>query len=406
MTFDRQTEQLVSHAREIGFKPVGICPATEAVTFSSFERWLEQKTRWNGNDGSDDGSNDGGYDYGMDYLERHREARRHPLSVLRNVKSLLVVGLAYDSVNPPPDDSMPSTTNIETNVELLRSGNQTGPGDGETGYGAIAEYARGFDYHDAVRSKLTQLAEMHRELFPDASTRIAVDTAPILEREYAFLAGLGWPGKNTMLINEQFGSRFFLGILLSTAGLTSHENNETRVLDALCVGNMQTRSHCGNCRKCIDACPTGALDTPYQLDARKCLNYWTIEHRLDDIPLEIRKKTGNRLYGCDTCQTVCPYNRHCMRNALKNRKRTDCQTCQPYEKFRPAPIETESQTGENRREDFASLSLREQLIRGRMSLAAVEALDETTFQKQFAGTPILRLGLSRLKRNALTVRNQ
>ena len=353
MTFDRQTEQLVIFARKIGFEPVGVCPATEAATFSSFERWLEQKTRRNGDD---NGSND----CGMGYLERHREARRHPSSVLRDVKSLLVVGLAYDSVNPPPDDFAPVTADFEP-----------------TGYGIIAEYARGLDYHDVVRNKLTQLAEVHQRLFPEASTRIAVDTAPILEREYAFRAGLGWPGKNTMLMNEQFGSRFFLGILLSTVELTFHENHEIR------VGDMQDRSRCGNCRKCVDACPTGALDTPYQLDARKCLNYWTIEHRQEDIPLEIREKIGNRLYGCDTCQTACPYNQRCVQNALKNRKQTGCGTSQ---------------------ENFASQNLREQLIRGRMSLAAVEALDETTFQKQFAGTPLQRLGLSRLKRNALIVK--
>ena len=331
----KQTEQLLAQAREIGFDPVGVCRAESAATFSAYVHWLA--------DALCNGACDG-----MNYLERHREARQHPVAVLPGVKSLVVVGLSYAAVNP---------TSAQT--AAIRSNE----------FGLVAEYARGLDYHDVLRAKLRQLAEMHHTLFPDAKTRIAVDTAPLLEREYAIRAGLGLPGKNTMLINEKHGSRFFLGVLLSTAELRETVS-EASLSIPVTFDSPECHSLCGTCQRCVEACPTKALATPYRLDACKCINYWSIEHQGDDIPREIASKFGNRLFGCDTCQSVCPFNR---RDA----------TSSP--------------------DDLASRNLREQLVTGMMSLSQIECLDENEFQQQFVGTPFIRLGLKRLKRNAAIV---
>lgn len=339
MPLDYRTKQLLAHARKIGFDPLGVCRAEPAATFPVFAEWLDENLSY-------------GDCRGMNYLSRHRDARQHPTAVLPEVKSLVTVGLSYTAVNP--------TTNLSVNQQVQCS----------DGFGVIAEYARGFDYHDVMRTKLRQLAEMHRALFPNAKTRIAVDTAPILEREYATRAGLGWPGKNTMLINERQGSRFFLGLFLTSVELKASENREdTPPLPP---------SQCGTCRRCIDACPTRALATPFRLDARKCINYWSIEHPGNDIPPEIAARFGNRLFGCDTCQSVCPFNR------------TDTVT--------PAKSALDSP------EELTSRSLRVQLETGVMSLSQIENFDENVFQQQFAGTPLLRLGLARLKRNAAIVR--
>ena len=339
----------------------------------------------------------------MQYLQRHGEARRHPSSVLHDVKTIFVVALSYAKVNP-----------LRVPLKIFRG--HAGSFDAKTvdhttvaDYGIVAEYARGLDYHDVLRAKLQQLAEVHRQLFPDAKTRIAVDTAPILEREYAMRANVGRPGKNTMLINEQCGSRFFLGVLLSTV-----EFCETQVESCSFDVLPEQLSPCGNCRRCVDACPTGAL-TPYRLDARKCLNYWSIEYQGDDIPPEIAAKFGNRLFGCEICQSVCPFNRCADQSRSQNQGDNSdspqciCKNCQPYEKFRPKT--NASQTPQNlspanmlSQTDLTALSLREQLELGLMSLSQIESLDEDNFQREFVGTPLVRLGLARLKRNAAIVR--
>ena len=338
---DDRTEQLLAQALKIGLDPVGVCRAEPAATFPAFVRWLDETMR--------DGVCDG-----MGYLVRRCEARRNPTAVSAGVKSLVVAGMSYAAVNP---------MSAQTAARHFNS------------FGLVAEYARGLDYHDVLRGKLRQLAETHHSLFPDAQTRIAVDTAPLLEREYAVRAGLGLPGKNTMLINAKHGSRFFLGVLLSTAELRETVD-DTTLLSPPMFDSPECHSLCGECRCCINACPTGALATPYRLEARKCINYWSIEHPGNDIPHEIASKSGNRLYGCDTCQSVCLFNRR----------------------------EITSSTDILLPNDLALLSLREQLETGLMSLSQIECLDEGEFQRQFAGTPFVRLGLTRLKRNAAIVR--
>ena len=334
---DDRTEQLFAQALAIGFGPVGVCHAEPAATFPAFARWLGEIMH-------------NGTCNGMAWLVRHCEARRHPMAVLPDVKSLIVVGMSYGTVNPTA--AQPSM--------LLPDG-----------FGLVAEYARGHDYHDVMRAKLRQLAKSHCTLFPHAKTRIAVDTAPLLEREFAVRVGLGRPGKNTMLINRQHGSRFFLGVLLSTAELHETVCDTTMPLPVT-FDSPEQHSFCGTCQRCVNACPTGALATPYRLNAHKCINYWSIEHPGNDIPGEIADKFGNRLFGCDICQNVCPFNKPNVKN--------------------------DASLG-----DLALLSLRRQLESGMMSLSQIENLDENEFQRQFSGTPFMRLGLVRLKRNAAIV---
>jgi epoxyqueuosine reductase len=159
--------------------------------------------------------------------------------------------------------------------------------------GRVARYALGDDYHEIIRDRLKELADWLRGQAPGADTRIGVDTAPIMEKELAARAGIGWMGKNTCVINPEIGSWVFLGEVMTTLDLPTDSPGIDR---------------CGTCTRCIDECPTGAITEPYRLDARKCISYLTIEHR-DEILPELKQKMGDWLYGCDICQDVCPWNR-------------------------------------------------------------------------------------------------
>jgi epoxyqueuosine reductase len=158
----------------------------------------------------------------------------------------------------------------------------------------VSRYALGVDYHEIIKGKLHELADWIRSVAPAGTqTRAAVDTGPVMEKELAQLAGVGWVGKNTCLINERIGSWVLLGEVITTLELPADEPAVDR---------------CGTCRRCIDACPTGAITGPYQLDARKCISYLTIEHR-EEISEELQGQMGEWLYGCDICQDVCPWNK-------------------------------------------------------------------------------------------------
>lgn len=244
-------ERLKAQAHQLGFELVGIAPAAPADGFPPFTSWLDQ-----------------GHAGTMDYLHRHRDARRHPASVLPEVRSVIMVGMNYfpDLEEPCP---LPD-------------------------HGRVARYARGMDYHDVLRRKLDQLLDWLREGIPGCQGRSVVDTAPLLERDFARRAGLGWFGRNTMLLNKRLGSYFFLGALLINLALQSDP--------------PFTATHCGTCTACLDACPTQAFVAPYQLDARRCISYLTIELK-GSIPEKLRRGMGDWLFGCDVCQEVCPWNR-------------------------------------------------------------------------------------------------
>ncbi len=242
-------QHLLDHAHQIGFALAGIAPATPADGFDRLCDWLEQ-----------------GFAGEMGYMHKHAEAHRDPRSILPTVRSVVMVGMNY-----APEKSQQAPVG-----------------------GRIARFAQGADYHAVLRDKLRQLGRWLSEQRPGCWGRGVVDTAPLLERDFARRAGLGWFGKNTMLLNKRLGSWFLLGGLLVDFELTPSEPFSTR--------------HCGTCTACLDACPTDAFVAPYVLDARRCISYLTIElHR--EVPEQARPAVGDWLFGCDICQEVCPWNR-------------------------------------------------------------------------------------------------
>ena len=249
---DELTAALKRRASELGFALAGVCPAVSPPGAERFGEWLAR-----------------GYAGDMHYLADRREAYAHPRHVLDGVRSILMLALPYSGAEP--------TTAAK-------------------GQGRVARYAWGSaDYHDVIRARLHQLADDLREWAPRAATRGIVDTAPLNEREFAQLAGLGWIGKNTLLLNRQAGSYFFLAALL-----TDQE---------LAYDQPHAADHCGACTACLDACPTDAFPEPYVLDASRCISYLTIEHK-GAVPVGLRPGVGDWLFGCVVCQEVCPWNHH------------------------------------------------------------------------------------------------
>ncbi|MFN0053267.1 MAG: tRNA epoxyqueuosine(34) reductase QueG [Planctomycetales bacterium] len=253
-TCDSPAAWIKAQARRLGFELAGIAPAVTPTGLHDFLAWLER-----------DACGD------MHYLPRRASAYHHPRHVLDGVRSVVMLGMNYFSGS---DDAEPACPPLPARV---------------------ARYAQGSsDYHDLIRERLTALERMIQERFPESRSRGVVDTAPLLERDFARLAGLGWFGKNTMLIHKRLGSLFFLAALLTDLELESDAPHAT--------------SHCGTCTRCLDACPTDAFIEPYVLDPRRCISYLTIEHR-GPIPMELREGVGEWLFGCDICQDVCPWNR-------------------------------------------------------------------------------------------------
>jgi epoxyqueuosine reductase len=244
-----------ARALELGFDRVAIGSANPPEHGAALEAWL-----------------DAGYAGTMAYLERGRADRLDPARLLPGCRSVVAVAMSYnpgagaaDATAEPDDDWRP-----------------------------VSRYARGRDYHDVIRPRLLELGAFIREAAGGfVSSRAAVDSSAVLERDLAARAGLGWIGKNTNLLTPSLGSYFFIGIVLTTATLPFDE----RLPD-----------HCGTCTACLDACPTRAFVGPYVLDARRCISYLTIEHR-GDIAGPLAEQVGEWIFGCDVCQEVCPWNR-------------------------------------------------------------------------------------------------
>jgi len=334
MTREDLSLALKSEARRLGFELVGIAPAVTPAGIHEFLDWLER-----------------GYAGGMNYLQRREGAYHHPRHVLDGVRSVVMLGINY---NTQKDNAHLESSRGDSSREEPRP---AGDGSATEGIQApvikarVARYAQGrADYHDVIREKLRDLAEFLRRESPGCKARGIVDTAPLLERDFARAAGLGWFGKNTMLINKRLGSWFFLAGLLTDVELE---------YDA-----PHASSHCGTCTRCLDACPTGAFVEPYVLDARRCISYLTIEHH-GPIPEELRAGVGDWLFGCDICQEVCPWNRK-------------------------APVATE--VAFQPQPELESLDAGELLT-----------LSEDDFHRRFGHTPLARPGHAGLLRNAAVV---
>jgi epoxyqueuosine reductase len=244
-----------ARALELGFDRAAIGPAAPPEHGAALEAWL-----------------DAGYAGTMDYLERSRTDRLDPARLLPGCRSVVAVAMSYNAEASAADPTA----------------------EPDNDWRPVSRYARGRDYHDVIRPRLLELGTFIREAAGGSVTsRAAVDSSAVLERDLAARAGLGWIGKNTNLLTPSLGSYFFIGVVLTTARLPFDEH---------------VPDHCGTCTACLDACPTRAFVGPYVLDARRCISYLTIEHR-GDIAGLLAEQVGEWLFGCDVCQEVCPWNR-------------------------------------------------------------------------------------------------
>ena len=298
--------ELKTEARRLGFSLTGICPAVSPEGLDRFAHWLAA-----------------GYAGEMHYLEDRAAAYAHPRHVLEGARSVIMLAFDYRTVDPQ---------------------------EPQPGTGRVSRYAWGADYHDLIRLRLRSLVAYFERRAPDARVRAVIDTAPLMEREFAQLAGLGWIGKNTLLLSKQAGSWFYLAAVLTDLELAYDEPHAT--------------DHCGTCRACLDACPTGAFVDAYVLDARRCISYLTIESR-GPVAAELREGMGDWVFGCDICQEVCPWNTH-------------------------APLSDEP----------ALAPLAGQTT---LELTALFELDEAAFRARFRHTPLWRPKRRGLLRNAAIV---
>ena len=258
----------------------------------------------------------------MDWMARTIDRRCHPRAMWPDARCAIMLGVNYG----PDEDPMAA----------LR----------DKGRGAFSVYASGDDYHEVIKKRLKAVARWMAHRF-GAEVKVFVDTAPLMEKPLAARAGLGWQGKHTNLVNRDFGSWLFLGAILTTLDLPTDEAETDR---------------CGSCRACLDVCPTNAFPAPYQLDARLCISYLTIEHS-GPVDAALRPALGNRIYGCDDCLAVCPWNKFAQKATLQ------------------------------------AFHRRETLDNPR--LVALAALDDAAFRKLFAKSPVKRIGRNRFVRNVL-----
>ncbi|MEO1480001.1 MAG: tRNA epoxyqueuosine(34) reductase QueG [Bacteroidota bacterium] len=308
----RTARALKDEAHRLGFDACGIAEAVRLDDEArQLEAWLTQ-----GRHGS------------MRWMENHFEKRVDPRELVPGARSVIsLLANYYQPIEPPRELDAQE-----------RSGDEA--------RGKISRYAWGEDYHVVLKEKLYALYNWLDERCGGISGRAFVDSAPVLDKVWASRAGLGWQGKHTNLINRSLGSFFFIGEL---------------IVDVPLPADGPTPDYCGRCTRCLDACPTGALDAPYQIDATRCISYWTIEHRGPEFPLEVAQDFGTWLFGCDICQDVCPWNKF---------KRP---TTEP--RFLP-------------RDDVTDTELREWV-----------ELDLDAYRKRFKGTPVKRAKFEGFQRN-------
>jgi len=301
------TNKIKQKAYELGFEQTGIAPAEplsgEAMRLAG---WLARS-----------------YHATMHWMERNTDRRTDPQKVVPGARSVISVAVNY-----------------YTSHEIIDHPER----------GKISRYAWGDDYHNIVGNRVKSLWEYIKELEPDAEGRYYVDTGPVMEKVWAMRAGIGWIGKHTNLISREYGSWIFLGEILTTLGLEY---------------DVPTQDYCGTCRRCIDACPTGAIVDEYVLDSNKCLSYITIEHR-DAYPEYIKPNTEQWIFGCDICQDVCPWNIKFSQPAA-------------VEGFQPRP------------ENLNPL------------LVDIVNMAQEDFSRRFRKSPVKRTKLKGLKRNARAV---
>ena len=317
------SQRIKEKALDLGFDLIGIAPANRAPHAEAYRRWLANN-----------------HQAQMQWLARNPHRREDPRQVVPGAQSVVVVGLSYFVLDPPGDLWF------------------------DPSRGRIARYAWGLDYHDIMLPRLRQLGDfIETESGRTLNRRAYVDTGPVLERDFSTQAGLGFIGKNTMLINPRLGSYLFLGEIL--LDLELDYDNPAPDGGASChidpPGESKRIGTCGNCTRCLEICPTHAFPTPYILDSNLCISYLTIELK-DAIPLELRPLLGNWIFGCDECQEICPW--------VRRYSRPTGQTFLNYNPDWVAP-----------------------------NLIDLMALDEATFRARFKGTPLQRAKRRGLLRN-------
>lgn len=333
-------------ASDAGLDALGFAPVGPAATFNLF---VDRVRR--------------GACAGLPYLEENVDARRDPRSVLPSALCVCVVALSERRLRAESEEA--SQTLAAEIARLAQTGAVAGsPETAQTSRssGAVVPYAACLDYHDVLKRKLKRLRAFFLDRFPTAESRAVVDTAPLLEKDWAVRAGIGFCGLHSLVVAPRLGSRLFLGELLvstpfaETTGFASPDELRAALAAAGIPDPTLAAERCLRCRRCVDACPTGALPGDRTLVANRCLNFWTIENR-DAIPPEIAQKLDGKLFGCDLCQRVCPWNA-------------------PENDARPLDV----------------------------PLAAVDALDDAEFRRLFKKTPVFRARLDGLKRTADALR--
>ena len=303
--------QIQAFARELGFSQIGVASVDLSSAETGLLAWLQQ-----------------GFHGDMAYMASHGLKRARPTELVPGTLSIITARMDY----------LPrATSDGWQTVEMARLS--------QPAEGIVSVYARGRDYHKVLRNRLLQLSDRVASLIGPFGHRVFTDSAPVLEAELAARSGQGWRGKHTLLLNREAGSLFFLGEIYVDVSLPVSE---------------PVQAHCGTCTACIDVCPTRAIVAPHRLDARRCISYLTIEHA-GAIPLEFREPMGNRIYGCDDCQLVCPWNKFAQRSVLPD--------------FDPR----EGMSGQQ--------------------LVVLFEWTEAEFLKRTEGSPIRRIGFDRWQRN-------